>query len=297
MATAVDEKKAAFEKRIEAEARRFELKPLLDLLSRYGYRREDIIFESAPGSTSPSIIDAVRFERQQGVIVYITLNIGLLGDSSLLPSYFFEVAERTRDPDTFYDFIRFFDHRLLQTLVRSLHPEDDDVMFRDWGAAKTSFLKMLGMGSTSTLQWLMQLYFPELRVQAFRQTFSNLTTSHAFRPGSSPLDGTGVLGKYYAAAESGLIVDLVAEEEIDARGNAWAAVVRKRLDARVIPVLKPYRIPLVVRLKVLVHASWLQVEGASSNKGFLGYDRFKTEEESGHTIIVYRHGSAGADEG
>lgn len=285
-----------FEEKVERHARRFDLKPLLDLLRANGYRREEIIFESAMGSTSSSIIEGVRFEHERGRWVYITLNLGLLGDSSLLPSYFFEVAEKTRDPDVFYDFIRFFDHKLLQSLVRSLYPEDDDIVFRDWGAAKTSFLKMLGMGSTSTLQWLMQLYFPELRVQASRQTFSNLTTAHAFKPGSSPLDGTGVLGRVYAAAESGFIVDLVAEEENDARGTPWAAVVRRRLDARVLPMLRPYRLPLVVRLKVLVHASWLQVEAGEQTKGFLGYDRFKTKDESGHTIIVYRHATTDPDD-
>ena len=158
-----------------------------------------------------------------------------------------------------------------------------------------------GSGKSVSMLAVMGLLADTATVTADEMTYdgqdiSNLTTAHAFKPGSSPLDGTGVLGRVYAAAESGFIVDLVAEEENDARGTPWAAVVRRRLDARVLPMLRPYRLPLVVRLKVLVHASWLQVEAGEQTKGFLGYDRFKTKDESGHTIIVYRHATTDPDD-
>ena len=287
-ADSIDVKERAFEREVERRARRFDLKALLDLLRAHGYQHHELLYESSHGgSSSSSIIEGVRFEHTPRRLVYITLNLGLLGDSSLLPSYFFETIEKTSDPDVFFDFIRYFDHRLLAGLVRSLYPEDDDLMFRDWGKAKEQFVKMLGMGSTCTLQWLLQLYFPELRVQVHRKSFSTTTVSHAFRPGDSQLDGTGVLGRIYTSAESGFVADLVAEEEENARGKSWAKVVKNRLNDRVLPLLEPYRLPLVVRLRVMVHASWLKVESKDNHTGFLGYDRFVTDEESGHTIIVH----------
>lgn len=278
----------AFEARITRECRRFDLRSLLKLLRARGYTRRDLLFQSSTGGTAASLVEAVEFDRSRGrPFVLVTVNIGLLGDSSLLPSYFFEVIEQTRDPDRFYDFIRFFDHRLIEGLLQAIYPEDNERLFQDWDRAKVSFLEMLGLGSVSTLHWFMLLFFPELRVHVERHPFSNESTSHAARSGHSSLDGSGILGKYYVAEGSGFLVDLIAEEEIDARGRSWASVVRQRLLDQVLPRIEDFQLPLIIRLRVLNHASWARVESGPDARGYLGYDRIQGDAEAGHTIVVY----------
>jgi predicted component of type VI protein secretion system len=285
----------AFEAAVEREAKRFDLRPLLDLLREKGYR--DILFQGATaGKTSPSIVESVHFERRPRRLVRITLNLGLLSDGTLLPSYFFRVADASREPDRFYEFLGFFEHRLVDEFVNALYPEAGGRALRDWGDARRSLFKMHGAGSPATLQWLAQLYFPELRARVGRWPFLRPSTAHALRTGASPLDGSGVLGHSYESHAEGLSLDLIAEEETDARGRGWAGVVAARLRDKLFPLLAPFRLPLTVRLHVLFHASWARVEAPDDPKGYLGYDRLRElgDEASGHTVVLYR-GVVGED--
>lgn len=281
-----------FERRVSANAKRFDLRPLLDLLLSRGYQWNDFIFQSASISKSMTIVEDVTFERNPDCSVYITLNMGLLGDSSLLPSYFLEVVEKSPDPQLFFDFIRYFDHRLLDRFIRSLYPEDDDLLFRDWRAAKRSFLSTLGMGSIATLHWIFQLMFPDLKIGIHREKFSNAAAGFGVQTGRGGLDGSGVLGDSYTAPENGFVVDLIAAEEHTLSGRTWAEEVKARM-GRLIVLLRPFRIPLAVRVVVLEHTSWLRVEKDGANRGQLGYDRLKVDEPSGHTMVIYRNQVAG----
>jgi hypothetical protein len=285
----------AFERRVEREASRFDLRPLLELLRERGYRQ--ILFHAAASAkTSPSIVESVRFERSPRPMVRVELNLGLLADGTLLPSYFFRTVEASRDPERFYEFLGFFEHRLVDEFVHALYPEEGGRVLRDWGAARRSLFKMHGIGSPATLQWLAQLYFPELRVTVRRWPFSRLSTAHAARTGQTPLDGSGVLGRSYESYAEGLSLELVAEEETDARGRGWASVVAARLQTKLLPLLAPFRLPLTVRLRVLFHASWARVESPEDPKGYLGYDRLRGDEASGHVVVLYR-GIAGEEGG
>lgn len=283
--------RAAFEERLAREVHRFDLKPLLDLLAARGYDRGAILFESTHegASSSSAIVRAIRFPRKPARGVVITLNLGLLGDNTLLPSYFFRVIEASPDPDRFFDFIRFFDHRLIDNLLRAIYPEDDPRLYSDWAGVQRSFFKMLGPASVSTMQWIGQRHFPELGVRVSRRALASETTSHAFRTGESRLDGTGILGKVYQSDATGFLLELTAEEETDARGRGWPSIVRERLNERVLPLLAPFRVPLVVRLRVLFHASWARLDApAAVEHGYLGYERLRGDAESGHATIVYR---------
>jgi hypothetical protein len=284
-----------FEEKVSAEARRFDLKPLVDLLLDHGYRREEILFESSQERASGGVIDSVRFVRTPVRTVRITVNLGLLGDNTLLPSYFFETVDKSTDPERFYDFIRFFDHRLIEGFFRAAYPEVDPETYKDWNDVQRSFVRMLGMSSTSTLAWLAKLHFPELRVRVERRAFTSTTASHACRTGESRLDGSGILGRTYASDSSGFVVDLFADEETDARGRAWPHVLRARLDERLLPILAAHRVPLVVRLRVLFHASWVRVDlPFTRDHGYLGFGRIRGDAEEGHTLVIYR-GITGAD--
>ena len=289
MAALDEDARPAFEERLTREARRFDLKPLLDLLTAKGYPREEILFEGIQDGSASTLVEAVRFRKKPVRGVVITLNLGLLGDNSLLPSYFFHVIEGTAEPERFYDFIRFFDHRLITNLRRALYPEDDPTIYRDWTEVLRSFFRMLGPSSVSTMDWLARLYFPELGVQVRRWAFSDSSAAHSFITGESTLDGTGIIGRLYKSDMAGLSLDLVAEEELDARGRAWPYVVRLRLNEHFLPLLSSFRIPLRVRLTVQSHASWAKVDVPFARQpGYLGYERIRGDAESGHTTLIYR---------
>lgn len=289
MAILDDESRPPFEARIVREARRFELKPLIDLLVARGYPREEILFEGTHEGSATNFVEAVRFEKAPVRGVVLTLNLGLLGDNSLLPSYFFQVIDRTPEPERFYDFIRFFDHRLIQNLLRALYPEEDGAIYRDWSEVLRSFFRMLGPGSIATLHWIAQRYFPDLGVEVGRWAFADTSEAHAAVTGESLLDGSGILGRLYQSDTAGFGINLFADEETNERGRAWPNIVKLRLNEQVLPLLAPFRVPLRVRLTVRHHASWAKVDiPFAAARGYLGYERIHGDADSGHTTVIYR---------
>lgn len=278
---------SAFEAGLTRDAQRFDLRPLVELLMQNGYAYEEILFESSSEGRSAGLVKAVTFRRRPIRAVVITVEIGLLGDNSLLPSYFFQVAERSLDPARFYDFLRFFDHVLIENLFRALHPELSDV-YRSWSGVLKTFLRMARPASPGTLHWIAQLYFPELSINVTRRPLEQVSSVHACHTGRSRLDGAGILGRSYVAEVHGLELDLIAPEGTDFSGREWSDIVLARLDRDLLPLLAPFRIPLVVRLVVLAHASWAQVdEPHSPAQGFLGYDRLRRGAEVKHTTVMF----------
>jgi hypothetical protein len=284
-----DDSRLLFEARIVREARRFELKPLLNLLIARGYPREEILFEGTHEGSATNFVEAVRFEKEPVRGVVLTLNLGLLGDNTLLPSYFFKVIDGTPEPERFYDFIRFFDHRLIQNLLRALYPEEDGAIYRNWSEVLRSFFRMLGPGSIATLHWIAQRYFPDLGVEVGRCAFTDTSEAHAAVTGESLLDGSGILGRSYTSETAGFGIDLFADEETNERGRAWPNIVKLRLNEQVLPLLAPFRVPLRVRLTVRHHASWARVDVPfAAARGYLGYERIHGDADSGHTTVIYR---------
>ncbi|MFZ5893381.1 MAG: hypothetical protein ACOY0T_20135 [Myxococcota bacterium] len=294
------------EARIQAEATRFDLRPLLELLGEIGYGREAILLESTDSGPSPALVQGVRFVKSPISTVIISVHIGLLGDNTLLPSYFFYLIQQSPDPARFFDFLRFFDHRLIENFFAAVHPEIGDSelspvsgsaggrswLFGDYRGALRSFLRMAAPSSPSTLHWLVQLYFPEFRVRVRRQPFSDETDSHACRTGSSRLDGSGILGRIYTTEIPGLLVDLITEDEVDLSGREQADIVRERLETRLLPLLGPFRLALTVRLVVRWHSSAAHVDDPRApDKSFLGYNRLHGSlhrPELEHTTVMYR---------
>lgn len=269
--------------RIVARAREFDLGPLLRLLEAEGYAPEDIMFESNPELVSSArLIETVTFPPGREKRVLITLNLGLLGQNGLLPSYFLAVAEQSRDPEIFFHFIRFFDHRLIAALHEAVHPETHAHLWKSWEHVKGFYFRMLGLPSTSTLHWLFQLHLPELRVRVCRHTLASTSSVHALRLGQSRLDGTAVLGQSYESDNNGFRVDVYADEERGSRGASWPRVVRERLEQELLPLLKPARIQLVVTLTVLERPSSARL----ATDGFLGFGRVGEHGEQRHTMVI-----------
>jgi hypothetical protein len=279
----------SFEERLVRQAMRFDLRPLLDVLRDYGYGRESIMFEGAPeDSASPGIVEAIRFPQKPAHSVIITLNLGLLAEGSLLPGYFFDVVQSSPRSGAFYDFLRFFDHRLVENYLWGIYPEDLDGPFGDYDRLLWSYFRMLGPGSTSGLSWLFQRHFPDFPVRVTRLKFPSDTAAHAMMMGKSKLDGTGVLGKIYPSESAGFVVQLTVEYETDHYGHQWADIVLERFRKRVLPLIEPFHIPLALRLHVLWHTGYAKIEDPhKETKGRLGYDRIKDKQPSPLTIALY----------
>lgn len=286
-----------FEERLVREAMRFDLRPLLDVLRDHGYGRDSIMFEgSSEDAASPGIIEAIRFPDKPAGTVIITLNLGLLAEGTLLPAYFFDVIQSSPRSAAFYDFLRFFDHRLVENYLWGIYPEDPGGPFGDYGRLLASYFRMLGPGSTSTLSWLFQRYFPDFPVRVWRREFPSDTAAHAMMMGMSKLDGTGVLGKIYPSESAGFVVELTVEYETDHYGRPWADVVLQRFRDRLLPLIEPHRIPLALRLRVLWHTGYAKIEDPrKQTKGRLGYDRIRDKQPSPHTILLYPELGNGAE--
>lgn len=272
------------ERRIRERAKDFDLGPLLRLLESQGYGRERLLLESNPEpAASASLVEAVTFHVSPLRRVVVTLNLGLLGTPGLLPSYFLQVAEQLPEPEPFLDFIRFFDHRLLAALVDALHPERDAGLVGDWERTKGFYLRMVGMNSPATLQWLFQQLFPELRVTCIRRAFR--TRFSGMRPtfGPTPLDGTGILGHAYATDVGGFQVELFADEEADMRGRNWPALVRHRFHRHLLPLLESGRMQLEVLLTVRAHG----LAARLGPPGMLGYERLPGAEGQPLRQLIY----------
>jgi hypothetical protein len=285
----VSEPLSPLEQRIESEAHRFELRPLLELLATLDYGEDDVLFESSHDGRSAGVVKSVKFRQRPIRNVLITVELGLWGDNSLLPSYFQRIAELSNDPNRVYDFVRYFDHVLIQNLIGHLHPEWGG-SFRSWPDTLRMFFRMSSPASPSTLHWVTQLHFPELRVEVRRLNVKASSDQHSVKNGYSRLDGAGILGRSYVATIAGLEIDLIAEEESDLNGREWSDIVLLRLNTQLLPLLGPFAIPLVVRLIVLAHASWAKVDGPGTpeEQGYLGYDRLKGNSEVKHSTIMYR---------
>lgn len=277
-----------FEQSVQRHARKFGLKSLVDLLMRRGYRRDQLLFESNREGNATSLVHAVEFPSGTGGPIVITVNLGLLGDNALLPSYFLREIENSPDPQRFYDFIRFFDHRLIESYLRASWPEDDVSVFGDFAKAQRAISNVVGYESVSSMHWLAQVVFPELRVRVQRGSFVSSTTSHACRTGMSKLDGSTVIGRVYESEAQGFLVELITEEELFDAHRSWAAIARRRLADGFFPTLAPYRLSVRVVLTVLSHASWAHIESQPREAtGYLGYDRLRGKPDTQHRVVLF----------
>lgn len=270
--------------RIRRRARDFDLPALLRVLKRCGYADDEVFIESNPESTSgPSLVEDIVFELRPMRRVCVLVNMGLLGSSSPLPSYFFRLIEGATEPEPFEDFIHYFDNVLLRNRAKAVMPEEDIELWGEKGRTKASYFGMLGPGSVATLSQVITWYFPELGCQVHRRAFHQTTSAHACRTGISRLDGSGVVGKHYSSEAEGFGVELFVDEERTGNGRSWPHLVRQRLHQQVLPLLAGARMPLTVMLNVLSHDTWVKLQ----HEGYLGFERVVAEEPGAHRMRIY----------
>ena len=275
--------------KIMAKAMAFDPVRLVDLLATYGVPPEDILFESNPERAAASTVESIRFE-ENGMVV-VRVNLGLQGDRGTLPAYFQLLIEQGGAVESFHEFIRFFDDRLIQTLLRVTYPERDPALFEQWPRTVENFRRIASIGSEGLLQSLLSKTFPELRVHVKREPIARAASAAASMVmGTAGLDGGGLLGSGQMVEPNGFEVTLVATEPTAGSGRRWAEVIVERFKDRVEPVLAGQRIVFDLHLKVVDHEDLAEIQGI----GFLGYERVGGSKSSVHSMRLYR-GMVGRD--
>lgn len=283
------EERAQLQARVRDRAPSMDLPALLALLWWLGWHPDEVRFASPPSSMSqPGLIAGVDFaDHPRHVKVY--LNLGLLGAQSPLPSYFFRrMDEIGFDNHHFVEFIGFFDHAALTDLLHAIYPETDARLFPDWETAKWREVQLLNLRSTSTLSWLFQSVFPDLRVTLEKATVLRELEAGGLRLGAAVLGGDAVLGRRVRIPVQSRQIVLATETERAASGLAWPAEIQERLQRIIMPILGPVGVDLDIHLEVRSHEAYARLHGQS----YLGYDRVQGGEDSYRRIRIYSGNTA-----
>ncbi|SMF94701.1 hypothetical protein SAMN02949497_2033 [Methylomagnum ishizawai] len=254
---------------IARKIRRFDPVCLVRSLMHLGYAFEDIWFRSHYGTCSQdSLVEAIEFRHEPRRAI-VTLNLGLLGGQSILPSYMFKQVHSDQiEAQRFTEFLWFFDDRLLRRYLLAIYPEMDTGLYQDWEARKRGGVFSLRLESVATLHWLAQQVFPELQVRVEKAA---LTRDIELDPpvlGKTQLGYQAVFGKRVKLPVPGHKITLIAEEDEFASGQPWPQEIERRLDALIFPLLRVVGVDLEVWLVIRAQRGWLRLEQQS----YLGYE-------------------------
>jgi hypothetical protein len=273
----------AWRERVRAHVWRFDLASLLALLHSKGYRWDELRFSSHASTRSQgSLIENIEIDDEPRQ-VRITLNLGLLGAQSPLPSYFWkELDAGTVDATAFMHFVGFFDHLVIARHVLATHPELDAQLFPDEQRARGEEVQLLNLRSSATLHWLFAQVFPELDVRVEPITKQRLLGVGALCLGSAVL-GEGTFGSRAPVTEPGRRVTLHSDDERAGSGRPWPIEVRARLAENVLPLLHHLGLALEVFLVIREQQSWARLTRGSH----LGYDQLRGGAHTPLRIKLY----------
>lgn len=265
--------------------REFDPLSLLLVLKRLGYSLEQILFRSHPSICSQdALFEEIRFRSQPSPHVVVSVNMGLLGAQTSLPSYFLKRMDRDDiDSARFVEFIQFFDHPLLFNFFRSIYPEVDARVFPDYEENHRRQLLMLGLRSPVTMHWMFHLVFPELDVRVEKAVLQRTLETRPFILGKSNLGRDSVLGRTFAAPIHGLRVHLFSDSEFSPDGTPWVKIIGRRLDDLIFPLLRAVGVELEIFLILRGQKSWARLKSGS----YLGYDAFKGAREKQRRLLVF----------
>lgn len=237
----------------------FDLQALMRVLQYYGYH--EIWFRSHDNLTSePRLIEAIEFidvpdatewhepslseTSQEHKTVILTLNMGLLGPQSPLPSYTRQLRDTLMDKvEEFNYFIGFFDHWLIQYLVQQLYPELNASCFGHWQGYQARMLQLKNLTSRRGLHMLFDYVFPECEVRCDwhhqqrwqaepKQYLGQIQLGENYYLGDVHADQFRATRVYLDNAHSGLTIDTL----------------RERLYKHILPACKDLRFYLDVRV-------------------------------------------------
>ncbi len=234
---------------IKGRLHQFELLALLRLLDHLGYHQ--IWYQSSEQLISePQILEDIAFIDQPDngqSLVKLSLNIGMLGPQSPLPSYFLKLRETLlQNDDGFIQFIGFFDHILIKQLFQQLFPELALFSGQTWPNWQKQCLLLTNLKAVRNVHMIFSAIFPEYHLSCdWQQHWQYLSQpeQHGAELGIFLIGKTRGLGGVAARQDKILRVCLSQQN--------WPLSLpelRHRLEQLVLPLFSPLWLPIEVYL-------------------------------------------------
>jgi hypothetical protein len=274
------------EKKISQRIHEFDIISLIRLLMSIGYSREEITFRSHNSICSQSgLIYGIEFRHEPVQEAVITMNMGLLGAQSPLPSYFRQKMESAEiSGKSFADFIGYFDHHLIRDYICNIYPEINRLFFPDWELTKRRYLQILNLKALSTLHWLFQTVFPEIGVTVENAVLGSEVRTQPVRLGETILGNDAVFGNMTDVTLHGRRITFYSDEEMTDTQIPWPREIKNRLENLMFPILRPMGIDLDIFLVLKSQKRWVRLHGET----YLGYDRIRGEKDAYRRIHIFR---------
>ncbi|MEN6318111.1 MAG: type VI secretion system baseplate subunit TssG [Syntrophaceae bacterium] len=272
--------------KISKRIHEFDIISLIRLLVSIGYSREEITFRSHNSICSQAgLIHSIEFRDDPVREALITMNMGLLGAQSPLPSYFRQKMESAEiSGRSFADFIGYFDHHLIRDYICNIYPEINRMFFPDWELTKWRYLQILNLKALSTLHWLFQTVFPEIGVKVENAVLNSEVQTQPVRLGETILGNDAVFGNRTSVSLHGRLITLYSDEEMTDTQIPWPREIKNRIESLIFPVLKPLGIDLDIFLVLKSQKRWVRLHGET----YLGYDRIRGEKDAYRRIHIFR---------
>lgn len=259
--------------KLQSCASEMDLPALMSALRCLGIPETHITLASFPseGGNGPLIRDLQFHPTTQAVTIHLSL--GLLAAQTPLPSYFRAVMDdpHTRD-ELLTQFIQFFDHPILRSLIMGDEPERDRCILEDQSLPIRSLLHTIGLNSLCTINWIFRLVFPELGVETRRSHVRHFVVVQQPILGLCHLGDNIAFGGVAGDDASGYEVTLIAEDVLSPAGRPWGEEILRRVDDTVGPILAEADILFSVALLVEHQAQALCLS-PESHLGYHGLGR------------------------
>lgn len=268
--------------KIAKNIKRFDLCALIKLLKSLGYQREHIVFEGNNSQVSHSnLCHEIKFDERR---VRIVVNIGLLGSSSSLPSFFQEMIEKDDiNGEKFTSFLNFFNHHLVDAFIQMTLPEINEKLFSSWKQSQFHYLSLLGFESVSTLCFLMKICFPDLVVQVKKNPQEMKLHTSSLVLGRDSLGAGSYLGNRFKQTLSSFKITFSTDNELSEIGTPWPVEINKRLIELIFPILKKTDLHLSIVLKIKDKCNYLTL----GSKSYLGFDRIWKSSHPFQLLLFY----------
>ncbi|MGI0119072.1 hypothetical protein [Zooshikella sp. RANM57] len=194
-------------KKINSHLNRFDILALLKLLDYKGYTTDKIRFKSNANLTSQKrIVERVEFIFEY---VHITLNLGLLGTQTHLPSYWLKKLDHyTLDRPQLEALLILLDHMIILDFLGQLYPEINRYYFTQWHQIVQQHVFLDTTLSSMNLHWLLTHVFPEFDIILEQQPRVQSTQAKTHTFGMSTFNSTTTLGGIGFQTVSSLLIRL-----------------------------------------------------------------------------------------
>ena len=274
------------EDRIKGNVKKFDVISLLRLLMDLGYGPGQISFRGNESICSQSqfVHDVEFFRKGDRTDVVITVNTGLMGVNSSLPSYFRTYIDNDLGAgSTFIDFIGFFDHVLIRNFLCSVYSEINSFFFPSQILSSHSYLKVFDLRSVSSLHQLFSRVFPETGVLVEKAVLDCQTSAAPIRISESLLGPTCVFGRETDIPECGFRVTLYCEYEVTYTRKPWPREVKDKLARYIFPLLGPLGFEMEVDVVLEDQSRCLRLLPDS----YLGYDTLQSSAGKSRKVRVF----------